>query len=449
MSVSKSVDLTRGPILRGILRFFIPIMLGTFFQQIYNTVDAIVVGRFVGKEALAAAGGGTAVYVNLLVGFFTGLASGASIIVSHFYGASRKKELDNAVHTAIWISLFMGALMTAAGLLSASFALKIIGTPDTIFSASLSYLRIYFAGIIPMFVYNMGSGILRATGDSKSPLIILIIGALINVALDLLFVYTLALGVRGAALATVICETLCSVMVLLRMRRDKNFTFCIRRIRATPHIMRKMIRLGLPSGVQSSLYTVSNLLIQSNINSFGTDIIAAWAAYGRIDGFYWMTVNSFGQALTTFSGQNFGAGNIDRIKRGNSKSLVLMIFTALFFAVILNITGQHLYALFTADAAVISEGMAMLRYLSLFYVLYIPIEVFSGTVHGAGDTFRPMIITMLGVCLLRIVWLFTAVPLYRSVVTVMSCYPVTWGVTSLVFVVYYHSGKWLVHKQDD
>ncbi|MGP1459542.1 MAG: MATE family efflux transporter [Treponema sp.] len=449
MTISKNVDLTRGPILRGILRFFIPIMLGTFFQQIYNTVDAIVVGRFVGKEALAAAGGGTAVYVNLLVGFFTGLASGSSIIVSHFYGAARKKELDNAVHTAVWISLFMGALMTAAGLLSASFALKIIGTPDTIFSASLSYLRIYFAGIIPMFVYNMGSGILRATGDSKSPLLILITGALINVALDLLFVYALSLGVRGAALATVICESLCSAMILVRMRRDRNFTFRVRRIRTEPHIMRKMIRLGLPSGVQSSLYTVSNLLIQSNINSFGTDIIAAWAAYGRIDGFYWMTVNSFGQALTTFSGQNFGAGKIDRIKRGNFKGLLLMIFTALFFAVVLNLTGQRLYALFTADAVVVKEGMAMLRYLSLFYVLYIPIEVFSGTIHGAGDAFRPMIITMLGVCLLRIVWLFTAVPPYRSVVTVMSCYPVTWGVTSLAFIIYFHSGLWLRRRQDD
>lgn len=449
MTFAENVDLTRGPILRGILRFFIPIMLGTFFQQIYNTVDAIVVGRFVGKEALAAAGGGTAVYVNLLVGFFTGLASGSAIIISHFYGAGRKKDLDNAVHTAIWISLIMGAVMTGVGILSAPFALKIIGTPDSIFSASDAYLRIYFSGIIPMFIYNMGAGILRATGDSKSPLTILIIGAAINVVLDLVFVYVLSLGVRGAAGATVICQLICSIMILARMRRDKNFLFRVKNIKTTPHIMYKMIRLGLPAGIQSSLYTVSNLLIQSNINSFGTDVIAAWAAYGRIDGFFWMTANSFGQALTTFSGQNFGAGNIERIKRGNFKSLVLMFCTAIFFAVLLNLTGPSLYTLFTADESVIKEGMSMLRYLSLFFVLYVPIEVFSGTIHGAGDAFRPMIITMLGVCFLRILWLFTAVPIHRSVVMVMSCYPVTWGVTSLAFIIYYNSGKWLSHKQEE
>ncbi len=449
MNVSGSVDLTRGPILKGIMRFFIPFVLGTFFQQLYNTVDAVVVGNYLGKEALAAVGGGTAVYVNLLVGFFTGLSSGSSIIISHFYGAGRAKDLENAVHTAIWISLFMGAIMTVVGILSAPLALRIIGTPDSIFEASADYLRIYFSGIIPMFIYNMGSGVLRAAGDSKSPFIILVIGAAVNVVLDLLFVSAFRWGVSGAAAATAVCQVVCALMIFIRMRMERTFTFRIRSIRPSPHILHRMIKLGLPSGIQSSLYTLSNLLIQSNINAFGTDVIAAWAAYGRIDGFFWMTSSSFGQALTTFSGQNFGAGTVKRIKQGNREGFILMECTAVVFAVLFNLTGRQLYALFTQDAAVIREGMAILRYMSLFFVLYVPIEVFSGSIHGAGDAFRPMIITMLGVCLLRILWLFFAVPLNRTVIMVISCYPVTWGVTSIAFLFYYRSGKWLLHKQDE
>ena len=447
MNVSGSIDLTRGPILKGIMRFFIPFVLGTFFQQLYNTVDAIVVGNYLGKEALAAAGGGTAVYVNLLVGFFTGLSSGSSIIISHFYGAARIKELENAVHTALWISIFMGAFMTAAGILSAPFALCVIGTPDSIFEASADYLRIYFSGIIPMFIYNMGSGVLCAAGDSKSPFIILVIGAAVNVLLDLLFVSIFCWGVSGAAAATAVCQVVCALMIFIRLRLERTFSFRIRNIRPSPHILYRMIKLGLPSGIQSSLYTVSNLIIQSNINAFGTDMIAAWAAFGRIDGFFWMTSSSFGQALTTFSGQNFGARAIERIKQGNREGLVLMECTAVVFAVLFNLTGRQLYGLFTQDAAVIREGMAILRYMSLFFVLYVPIEVFSGSIHGAGDTFRPMIITMLGVCLLRIVWLFLAVPLNRTILMVISCYPVTWGVTSIVFFFYYRSGKWLMHAR--
>ena len=447
MTFAENVDLTRGPILRGILRFFIPIMLGTFFQQIYNTVDAIVVGRFVGKEALAAAGGGTAVYVNLLVGFFTGLASGSAIIISHFYGAGRKKDLDNAVHTAIWISLIMGAVMTVVGILSAPFALKIIGTPDSIFSASDAYLRIYFSGIIPMFIYNMGAGILRATGDSKSPLTILIIGAAINVVLDLVFVYVLSLGVRGAAGATVICQLICSIMILARMRRDKNFLFRVKNIRTTPHIMYKMIRLGLPAGIQSSLYTVSNLLIQSNINSFGTDAAAAWAAYGRLDSVFWMTVSSFGIAITTFAGQNYGARKIDRMKKATIQGLGMAGGAALFYTLIFYLFGQYFFLLFTHDEAVIEQGKSLLHFLPLFFIAYVPIEILSGTIRSTGETFKPMIITMLGVCVLRVAWIFTAVPLHNTLLTVVACYPITWTATAVAFFIYYGRGKWLIGRR--
>lgn len=440
---NSTVSITEGPIWKSILSFFFPILLGTFFQQLYNTVDAVVVGNFIGKEALAAAGGGTAVYINLLVGFFTGLAAGATIIISQFFGASRKRELIASVRTAVWISIILGIAMTAAGLLLSRPALTVIGTPETIFAGSLLYLRIYFIGILPMFVYNMGAGILRAAGDSKSPFIVLVAGCIINILLDMLFVPVLKRGIAGAAWATVISQTFCMLAIIRELYKNSSFDFHLTHIRPEFHLLNKMMRLGIPTGVQASLYTISNLIIQSNVNSFGTDMVASWAAYGRIDAFFWMTISSFGTAITTFAGQNYGAHKISRIKRGTAEGLIFMGAVSLFYAVLFRCTGRYIFRLFTADEAVIDEGMKILRFLTPFFIIYMPIEVLSGTIHGAGDTFRPMIITMLGVCVLRLAWLFIAVPLHRTMTTVLACYPVTWGATSAVFFIYYASSSWL------
>lgn len=446
MTKLSSQTLTEGSICRGLLKFFIPIMLGTFFQQLYNTADSIIVGQFVGKEALAAVGGGTAIYVNLLVGFFSGLASGSSIVVSQFFGAKKWRELGESVHTAIWISLVFGVVMTGLGILLSPAALLIIQTPDEIFASSLSYLQIYFLGIIPMFIYNMGAGVVRATGDSKSPFIVLAAGVFVNVFLDLLFVAVLKLGVKGAALATDFCQLISALMILVRMKCDRFFSFSFRKISFKKNIFIKMMQIGFPSGLQSSLYTVSNLIIQSNINYFGTNAIAAWAAYGRIDGFFWVTVSSFGQSLTTFSGQNFGAGKIARMRKANNIGLALMTATAVSYTVIFHFAGRAFFRLFTDDADVVNYGMEMLNFLTVFYFTYIPVEVYSGTIHGTGDSFIPMIITLVGVCLIRVVWLFLAVPLHRTIVMVEACYPVTWIATSLAFMVYYYSGKWMRGK---
>ncbi|MBP3708861.1 MAG: MATE family efflux transporter [Treponema sp.] len=434
-----------GPVWRGLLSFFFPIMLGTFFQQLYNTVDAIVVGQFLGKQALVAVSGGSSTYINLLVGFFTGLASGATIIISQFYGAHHERELHRAIHTALALSVWGGVVLTAIGILITPFAMRMISTPADILHPSIVYLRIFFTGVLPMLVYNMGSGILHAFGDSKSPFIILVIGCIANIALDLLCVALFKWGVAGAAWATVISQTVCMILTINKLAHQENrhCQFHITKMRFAPHLLRRMIVVGLPAGVQSSLYTISNLIIQSNINSFGTDTAAAWAAYGRFDSIFWMTASSFGIAITTFAGQNYGARKFKRIKQATREGLLIMSGAALLCTAIFYAVGQYVFLLFTKDEAVIAHGMHMLHVLAPFFIVFVPIEVLSGTIRGAGDTFKPMIITMLGICALRVVWLFTAVPLHNTLATVMACYPLTWIVTSVAFFIYYARGKWL------
>ncbi|MFA6857264.1 MAG: MATE family efflux transporter [Treponema sp.] len=438
-------SITEGPVWKGLLIFFFPILFGTFFQQLYNTVDAVVVGQFIGKEALAAVSGGSAVYVNLLVGFFTGLSTGATIIISQFYGAKHKRELNRSIHTAMALSVWAGIALSVLGALITPWAMTIISTPEDIFTPSVTYLRIYFAGILPMFIYNMGSGILRALGDSKSPFIILVAGCVANIILDLVYVALLHKGVAGAAWATVISQAICMILTFHKLIHQHNpeCRFYFRRMHFTPHLLHRMIRVGLPNGIQSSLYTISNLIIQSNVNSFGTNMAAAWAAYGRIDSIFWMTVSSFGVAITAYAGQNYGAGKRERIHDATKQGLLIMSGASVFYTIFFYITGRWIFLLFTRDTGVITQGMQMLHFLAPFFITYIPVEVLSGSIHGSGETFKPMIITMLGICLLRIIWLFTAVPAHNTIITVIACYPVTWISTSTAFFIYYRKGKWL------
>lgn len=445
---SASSSITEGPVWKGLLVFFFPILLGTFFQQLYNTVDAVVVGQFIGKEALAAVSGGSAVYVNLLVGFFTGLATGSTILISQFYGAGRKAELSQSIHTGMALSVWAGVAMSVIGFLITPFAMSAIATPADIFTPSVTYLRIYFIGILPMFTYNMGAGILRALGDSRSPFLILVAGCGANIVLDLVCVAVLHQGVAGAAWATVASQALCMVLTFAKLmhQNDADCRFSFRRMKFAPNLLRRMVHVGLPNGIQSSLYTISNLIIQSNVNSFGTDMAAAWAAYGRIDSIFWMTVSSFGVAITAYAGQNYGAGKFGRIHEAAKQGLIIMGGAALFYTVTFYAAGRWIFLLFTRDSSVIAEGMQMLNFLAPFFITYIPVEVLSGAIHGSGETFKPMIITMLGICLLRVVWLLTAVPLCNTIIMVTACYPVTWIATSAAFFIYYRKGKWLRTK---
>lgn len=445
MKIEETNQITEGPIWKSILSFFFPIMLGMFFQQLYNTVDSVIVGRFIGKEALAAVGGGSGFYVNLLVGFFGGLSSGAGIIISQFFGAKRGTDLSLAIHTSVFLSIIMGLAMTVLGIFLAPVAMKIISTPEEIYSNAVLYLQIFFAGVLPMFLYNMGAGILRAIGDSRTPFTVLVISCFTNIILDILFVTTLNMGVDGVAWATVISQTISMILIFLPLiKTDKSWNFSVKKLRCNPYILKKMIQLGIPSGLYSSMYTVSNLILMSFINAFGTTTIAAWTVWGKLDALFWMTVNAFGMSLTTFSGQNYGAGKLDRIKKGTIQGLFIIYGVTVIIIAVFWLWGEQFYTWFIpGETETIRIGMEILKFLTPAFFVYIPIELLSGTIRGAGKTLVPMFITFFGICGTRILWLFTVGTHTTVFLHVISSYPISWIISSAIFFIYYKREKWL------
>ncbi len=437
-------DLTTGVIWKKLLRFFFPILLGTLFQQFYNTVDAIIVGNFVGAHALAAVGGSPALIINLAVGFFVGLASGATVIISHYYGAGDREGLSKTVHTAVAFCLLSGALLTAAGWLLAPAALRLVHTPEDIFAESLTYLRIYFLGTTFMLLFNVGSGILRAVGDSKHPLYYLITCALLNVALDLVFVTAFRMGVAGVALATVL-SLLVSAMLIVYNLSSSEAPYRLRftGIRIHPDCFRRVLSIGIPAGIQSMMYSLSNLIIQAAVNDLGTTVVAAWTTTGKLDGIFWSVSNSFGVAISAFVGQCFGAGKFDRMRRSIRTCMLLCLGSAALISSGLLIIAKWGFRLFTDDTAVITYAVEMLWYFAPFYVVWAFIEVLSNSLRGAGDAVRPMLITILGVCGLRVLYCVFVIPRWHTVMGVSMCYPFTWIATALAFIVYYFRGKWL------
>lgn len=443
-SASGVNGITEGVIWKQLLRFFFPILLGTFFQQLYNTVDAVIVGNFVSKEALAAVGGSTAQLINLLIGFFTGLASGGSVIISQFYGAGRRKDTSHAVHTLICLGLMVSVLFTIIGIVFAEPALRAMAVPESIMVYSVTYTRIYFGGITFTVLYNIGSAILRSIGDSKRPLYFLIVCCLANVVLDLIFVVWLDMEVAGAAIATVICQVISVILTFAALMRTTDcYRVVIRWLRIDWRLLKSMLQIGLPVGFQSTLYSISNILIQSTVNGFGTDTIAGWTAYGKVDSLFWMMSNALGIAITTFVGQNFGAGKYDRVRKSVNIALVMGVGMAAVLSAFLLLTRHFTLGLFTSDQNVINLGAQMMVYMATFYVTYVPIEIFSGAIKGSGDSVAPMVITLIGVCVLRVAWVLIVVPIWHNLFTLSISYPVSWVITSLIFIIYYLKGGWM------
>ena len=441
--LSYNNSITEGVIWKQLLAFFFPILLGTFFQQLYNTADAIIVGKFVGKESLAAVGGATGAILNLLVGFFVGLSSGASVIIAQYFGARKNQDVSKAVHTAAALAIAAGLFMTVMGILFLPYVLTWMGTPPEIMAPATTYIRIFSLGMLPSLIYNIGSGILRAIGDSRRPLFFLIASCMMNILLDVLLVVGLDMGVKGAAIATILSQLTSAVLVIVTlMRSSMSYQLFPKKIRFHGEMLRSIIRIGLPAGLQSVMYSLSNVIIQSGVNSFGTDTMAAWTAYGKIDGLFWMTINAFGIAITTFSGQNFGAGKYDRMRQSVRTCLKMAIVTTLALSGVLLLLGGTLLKMFTDDANVVSIGLTIIRLLVPTYVTFVCIEVLSGAVRGTGDTLVPTIMTLTGVCLIRVLWLFFVVPLHRTLPTVLVSYPITWTLTSVLFIIYYLSGSW-------
>lgn len=441
-------QITEGVIWQQLLLFFFPILFGTFFQQLYNTVDAIIVGQFVGKEALAAVGGTTGTLIQLLVGFFVGLSSGATVIISQYYGARRADKVGYAVHTSIAFCIAGGIAMMVVGIGFAPMLLKVMGTPEDILPHANLYIRIYFVGIIGNLIYNMGSGILRAVGDSKRPLYFLIAGCFTNIALDILFVATFHMGVAGAAWATIISQAVSALLVIfVLMRTGDVYRLKLREIRLDRRMLKRVIRIGLPAGLQSVMYNISNIVIQASVNSLGTDTIAAWTAYSKIDSVFWMIINAFGISITTFTGQNFGAGKTDRVHKGIKVCMAMSMGASVLLSSLLYLTGHAFFRLFTTDAEVINIGMNILHFLVPTFITYVAIEIFSGSLRGVGDCWIPMLITCLGVCVLRVIWIMTAVPFHRTIQTIVFSYPLTWSVTTVLFFIYFNFFSRLKRKK--
>lgn len=437
------MSITEGIIWKPLLGFFFPILIGTFFQQMYNTVDALIIGQYVGKDALAAVGT-TGTLLNLLISFFVGIASGATVIISQYFGAGDAKNVSKAVHTSMAFAFVSGILITVLGLVTTDISLKALQVPNEIFADAKIYLQIYYGGMIASMIYNVGTGILRAVGDSKTPLYILIVSCIANVVLDLLFVAVFNMGVAGAAIATVISQVISAVMVIFRLCRSREvYALTFKYLKFHKDILAAMLKIGMPTGLQSVMYSLSNLIIQSTVNSFGTDTIAAWTIFGKIDGVIWVIIGSFGVAITTFVGQNFGAMKYDRIKKGAKICLLICISLVLIVSILIFFLASPLFGFFTDDITVIEIGVSMARIMVPFYFLYSFVEIYSGVIRGVGETLQSTIITFIGICILRIGWIFAVVPVFKSFETLVLSYPITWAVTAAAFIIYYLRGNWL------
>lgn len=436
--------MTEGVIWKEILLFSIPLLLGNLFQQLYNAVDSVVVGNYIGAQALAAVGSSAPV-INLLISFFMGLAVGAGVIISRYFGARCKEKLQIAIHTSLALTFTAGIAMTVIGVLISPYVLEWVGTPNDVMDSSVLYLRIYFLGILSVMVYNMGSGILRAVGDSKNPLYFLIVSSVTNILLDMLFVIVFNMGIAGVGWATLIAQTISAILtMLLLMRTKEEYQVKLKHIRFNRHMLYEIVRLGLPSGLQNAIVSFSNVIVQSNINAFGSLAMAGCGSYTKIDGFAILPVMSYSMALTTFTGQNMGAKKYDRVKQGAKTGILMSVLTIVCISALLLILGPNVLAIFSSDPTVINYGLYMMHILAPGYIFLAISHAFNGIIRGAGITTVPMIVMVTCWCGLRMAWILTSVPLFHDIGVVFMGWPITWIASALWLFLYYRKGSWMM-----
>lgn len=442
--MAKAVEpMTSGSISKRMIFFALPLLLGNLFQQLYNTVDSLIVGNFLGSSALAAVSSSGSL-IFMLIGFLSGISSGAGVVVSRYFGAEDKNGVHRAVHTTVAFGLVAGLLMTAAGVLLSPQILIWMGTPESVMPESITYLQIYFSGSLGFVMYNIFVGILQAIGDSRHPLYYLMISSVINLVLDILFIEVFHTGVGGAALATVISQVFSAILCLIQLlRTHDSYQLQITKIRFDSKMLGQIIRIGLPSGVQNSIIAFANVVVQSYINAFGEMAMAGYGAYSKIEGFAFLPINSFTMAMTTFVGQNLGAGQTERTKRGARFGILATVILAELIGIVVFLLAPQLIAAFDSTPDVIRFGVEKARTAALFYCLLAYSHSVASILRGAGKAVVPMIIMMAFWCVIRVAFLAVSIPLTHAIQMVYVVYPLTWGLNSIVFFFYYKQANWM------
>lgn len=436
-------SMIEGSIGKGLLSFAVPIFLGNLFQQLYNTADTLIVGNFIGKEALAAvSSSGNLIF--MLVGFLSGMAMGAGVLISKYYGAGDQEKLQRAIHTDLAFGIAAGLLLTVVGVLLTPHILRWMGTPENVLPQSIAYFRTYFYGSAALFLYNISTGILQAVGDSRHPLYYLITSSLINVSLDLLFVGVFRWGVASAAAATAISQGVSALLCLRRLlRTDDVYRVELRRIRVDWSMLGLIVRFGLPSGVQNSVIGFANVMVQANINAFGDSAMAGCGSYSKIEGFAFLPVTCFSMALATFVGQNLGAKRHDRVKQGARFGVACSMLTAEVIGVIIWLAAPFFIGLFNNDPEVVAFGVRQARIISPFYCLLALNHCMAGILRGAGKATVPMAIMMAIWCVVRVAYITIAVGIWENIMVVFTAYPLTWSISAVLFLIYYFKADWL------
>lgn len=447
-SSSNSNLMTHGSIYKQIIRFAVPIFLGNLFQQMYNMIDSLVVGNFVGADSLAAITS-TGSLIFLLVGLFTGIFSGAGVVISRYFGAGDNKKVQASIHTAVAFGLIAGVVMTILGTWLSPQILKLMGTPPEVFDKAVTYVRIYFSGIITVVMYNTANGIFQAVGNSKSPLYYLITSSIINVVLDLLFVVVFNMGIAGAAIATVIAQGVSVFLAFYNLTHTNDVhRVNFKKVKIHKDLLKEILSMGIPSGVQNSVIALANVVVQSSINVFGATAVAGCGSYSKIEGFVFIPVTSFAMSMTTFIGQNLGAKKYDRAKKGTYFGIATSAIIAETIGVIFFLTAPFLISLFTSDPQVIQYGTMQAKTIAPFYFLLAFSHCMAGILRGAGKSTVPMIVMLACWCFIRVSYITIATTIVPEIFVIFWAYPLTWTLSSIIFLIYYLKSKWLYDFND-
>ena len=442
--MKQGTSMCEGSIIKTIIAFAIPLFLGNLFQQLYNTADSLIVGNYLGSSALAAvSSSGNLIF--LLVGFFNGIAVGAGVVIARYFGAKDYKRVHLAIHTTVALGIVSGIFLTLCGVILAPKILELMATPKEVLPNSIIYFRVYFMGSIAFVLYNFLTGILQAVGDSKHPLYYLIISSIINVVLDLVFISGFNMGVGSAALATIISQIVSPILCIVHLTKaPKEYRLVIKDIRFNRYLLKQVISNGLPTGVQNSIIALANVVVQSHINSFGKMAVAGCGSYSKIEGFGFLPITCFAMALTTFISQNLGAKKYDRVKKGARFGIVCSLILAELVGIVIYIYIPQLIAMFDGTKAVVEFGSAQARTVTLFYFLLAFSHCIAGILRGAGKSIVPMLVMLVCWCIIRVTYISIVVSFVPKIEVVFWAYPLTWTLSSVVFLMYYLKSNWMI-----